>query len=317
MSIRVISYLCPKCGAGVKFSEEDRVIKCFHCGMNFLPTHSEGIERYYFKPQIKNPQRKIESLLRKNGFNKSDYRIIDIDKLFIPVWRGSGQVTGWIAGLSPIKIIVYTEAITVPNGRQITVKRRRREGGIPLKKLMRIEKEILFNAVKFQDIRWRNEEVLNADYGKLFRVYDEKKMVIWGKIITPDVSPQTKKKEINSKFINSSVSLYNGYDPLRHRLKVIGQRIFLYYFPVILIKVKLQKKIVSLTVNGLSGKITSNTLLKKGNAPKRKKSLLLDILTILTSSILFTFLIHTNSLFLKQLGFVISIIIIVYIWIKK
>ncbi|GAH33812.1 unnamed protein product, partial [marine sediment metagenome] len=56
---------------------------------------------------------------------------------------------------------------------QITVKRKREEGGIPLKKLMKIEKEILFNALKFPDIRCRKEEVIKDEYAAFLRVYDE------------------------------------------------------------------------------------------------------------------------------------------------
>lgn len=317
MNIRVISILCPKCGAGVQFCEEDRVIKCLHCGMNFIPVHSEGIERYYLKPQVKNPQTRVKNYLKNRGFKKNNYRIVDTDKFFIPVWKGTGQVTGWISGLSPRKTVVYTETVTAPNGRQITVKRKREEGGIPLKKLMKIEKEVLFNALKFPDIRCRKEEVIKDEYAAFLRVYDEQRMTRWGKIVTPDVSPQLEKKEIKTRFIQSSLSSYIDYEPLRHRLKVMGQRVFLYYFPVTLIKVKLDNQLISLTVNGLSGKVTSNTLLRKESATKRKRILFLDTMVIFLSSLLSASFIHTKSSFPKQIGIIIAFITLLYIWLKR
>ncbi len=317
MKIRAISILCPKCGAGVRFCEEDRVIRCRHCGMNFLPIHSEGIERYYFEPKTKNPQAKAKTFLKEKDYTKADYRIVDIDNFFIPVWRGYGQVTGWLAGLSPRKTVFYTETITTANANQITVRRKRVEGGIPLKKLMRIDKEILLNAVRFPDIRWRNEEVKKDEYIPFLRVYNESKMMGWGKILTADVSPQLEKKEIKKRFIKSSLSFYSDYEPLRHRLKVIGQRIFLYYFPVSLIKVRLENQLVSLTVNGLSGKVTSNAILKEKPIQKNKRFLFTDIMITFLASFLSASLMLTNSLIGRQVAIVIIVITLLYTWIKR
>ncbi len=317
MNIRVISILCPKCGAGVRFHEEDRIIKCLHCGMDFIPVHSDGVERYYFEPRVDNFQTKLKNFLKNKGFKKTNYNIVDVDNFFIPVWKGASQVTGWVSGLSPIKTIVYTEMVTGPNGRQIPVKRKRKKGGIPLKKLIKIEKEILYNAVKFPDIRWRIEEVNKDEYSTSVKVYNEEEMTKWGKILTPDVSPQIEKKDVKTRFIQSSIALYIDYEPFRHRLKVIGQRVFLYYFPVTLLKVKLHNQLIFLTVNRLSGKVTSNTLVRKESVPKRKMTLSLDTILIFLSSFIATSLIHTNNSITSQIGIIIPLVTILYIWLKR
>lgn len=317
MKFRIVSILCPKCGAAVSFHEEDRVIQCSHCGMNFLPVHSEGIERYYFKPQTKKPETKIETYLRSKGFEKKEYKILDIDKFYIPYWRSTGQVTGWIAGLSPLKTVEYHDTASAPDGRTITVTRRRQEGGIPLKKLLRIEKQILKEAVKFPGIRLSVEEVTKAEYAPFLKLFDEAKMSDWGKILTPDVPPRIEKKNIENKFIKSSTMLYIDYNPLLHRLKVVGNRVFLYYFPVILFKVKVNDEIVSVTLNCLSGKITTNKLVKPKEKPGNKIPLLPNILILFLASLLIAFLLRTGNFIAAQIGIVIVIIVITFIWIKK
>jgi hypothetical protein len=317
MAIRIISILCPKCGAGVKFFENDRVIHCIHCGMNFLPAHSEGVERYFFTPQISNVKSSLESYLSSCGLNMGDYSIIDIDNFFIPVWRGNGQIIGWLAGISPLKQYEYTETVSTPTGGQVQVKRKRHEGGIPLKKLLRINKEMLFNAVRFPDLRWRREEVLKPEYEPFLRVFDQSTMNKWGKILTADSSPLTEKKEMKRRFIESSLALYHDYDPLRNRLKVIDHRVFIYYFPLSLARVKINDTIIGMTVNGVSGRVTSNSPIERKVPTKSTPSFLLDTITVLLSSIVSSFLIHSEFTLYRQCGIVIPMIVLLYLWIRR
>jgi hypothetical protein len=317
MSINIISIVCPKCGAGVNYYEKDRVIHCSHCGKNFIALHSDGIERYYYQPQIRKPEKKVVQFLTDKGYGRSEYIILDEDRFFIPVWKGSGQLTGWISGLSPRKLVTKEEWVSTGDGRRVAVRRKKMEGGIPLKKLMKLEKETLLKGANFPDIRWRKEEITNKNYVNFQRIYNSESMKKWGKIITPDTSPGPQKKKIMSKFIASTLSLYADYKPLYHRLKVIGQRTFLYYFPVALYKIKISDRIVFLTVNGMDGKVTSDTILEKKAEPKFKRKLSLDMLLIFIASFLSTSLFHATSHLLKQLGIIIPIILLIYIWIKK
>jgi len=317
MNIRVVSVLCPKCGAGVNFYEKDRVIKCHHCNTNFIPIHSEGVERYYFEAFVRNPQIKVQHFLKQKEFKRNEYKIVDIDHFFIPVWKAIGQVTGWISGLSPRKTVLYTEMVTGPNGTQIPIKRKRETGGIPLKKLMRMDKEMLLNAVHFPDLRWSKEEVSKVEYSSSLEVYNEEKMNKWGKILTPDLSPKLEKKQLLRRFIKSALSLYINYEPLKQRLKVIGLRVFLYYFPVSLFKVELNNQLICLTVNGVSGKVTTNKIFKKEFIPKRKKNFLSDILLIMASSFISTSLIVTKNPTFAQIGIVLVIFTFIFIIIKR
>jgi len=317
MKLRIVSILCPKCGGAVDFHEEDRVIQCSHCGMNFIPVHSEGIERYYFKPQIKNPETRIETYLKGKGCKKNEYKILDTDKFYVPHWRSTGQITGWIAGLSPLKTVEYHDTTSAPDGRTVTVTRRRQEGGIPLKKLLRIEKQILKDAVKFPDIRLSVKEVTKVEYAAFLKLFDEPKMSQWGKILTPDIPPRIEKKNIENKFIKSSTMLYIDYNPFLHRLKVVGNRVFLYYFPVILYKVKINDEIVSVTLNCISGKITANKLIKPKEKPRNKIPLLLNILVLFLASLLTASLLRTGNSIAAQIGIAIAIIVVTFIWIKK
>jgi hypothetical protein len=318
MHLRTTSILCPKCGAAVSFFEEDRVIRCDHCTMHFIPDHSQGVERYYFKHQIRDPLSQVHRLLLKKGFGRDTYRIVDVDTFFFPVWRGNGQITGWIAGLSPFKTYEYTETVRTPTGGQVTMKQKRQEGGIPLKKLIRIEKDMLFRGVKREDLRWRSEEVMDDAYATFLKVYDQEEMTKWGKIFTPDSAPHIKRKEIKHRFIESVRSMYLGYDPLHDRLKVIGERLYLYYFPLALVKVMLNGKLVFLTVNGITGNISSNVPLEKTTKHMRRKPHpLLDTLIVLLSAILASSLFIIDHNFAKQMAIVILIITLTILWIKK
>lgn len=317
MSIKVISAVCPKCGAAVNYYEKDRVIHCRHCRENFLPLHTDGIERYYYQPQVRKPEKKVVQFLTNKGYGRSEYKIIDEDRFFIPVWKGTGQLTGWISGLSPRKMVTKEEWVSAGDGRRVTVKRKKMEGGIPLKKLMKLEKEIVLRGANFPDIRWREDEIKNKNYTNFQRIYDNEAMKKWGKVITPDISPAPQKKKIVYKFIETSLSLYADYKPLHHRLKVIGQRTFLYYFPVTLFKIKILDRIIFLTVNGIDGRVTSDTILMKKTESKIKRMLTLNMLLIFLASFLSSSLFHTGSNLLKQFGIIIPIMLLVYIWIKK
>jgi hypothetical protein len=317
MHLRVTSVLCPKCGAAVSFSEEDRVIRCRHCAMHFIPDHAQGVERYYFEPQIRDPLSAIYRFLFQKGFGRSGYDVIDVDKFFVPVWRGNGQVSGWIAGLSPFKTYEYTEPVRTPTGGQVMMKRRRREGGIPLKKLVRLQKDMLFMGVKRNDLRWHCAEVMKDEYADYLRIYDQEAMAHWGSIFTPDSTPPIKRKEITQRFIASVRSLYLGYDPLLDRLKVIGARLFLYYFPLVLVKVKLNEDLVFLTVNGITGRVSANAPLEKKTSEKRAPQPLTDTLMVLLSSILASSLFLLESGFAKQMAVCIVIVALVILWIRK
>ena len=317
MKIRIISTLCPKCGAAVQFCEKDRVIKCFHCDMDFIPDHAQGIERYYFEPQMKDPRLSVYHFLNNKGIKRTDYRVIDVDTLYFPVWGGSGQVTGWIAGLSPIKTSIVTETVATPSGGHITVRRNRRTGGFPLKKLINIKRDMLFNAVTFQNIRWRKEQVTKTELESFMRVYNEENMSAWGKILTPDNSPYIQKNRIRQKFIATCLSFYIDYKPLRHRLKVIGQRTHLYYFPLALVKVKLNNQLLFFTVNGISGSAISDKPLEKQKSKTSKHSLLFDTTAVFLSAIFSASLITSSNLFTQQIGIAAALLTIFYIWIKQ
>jgi hypothetical protein len=317
MHLRVTSFLCPKCGAAVSFSEEDRVIQCHHCTMYFIPDHAQGIQRYFFEPQVKDPLSAIYHFLREKGFGRTGYEIIDMDKFLVPVWRGSGQVTGWIAGLSPFKTFEYTETITTPSGGQVQMKRKRREGGIPLKKLIRIEKDMLLGGVNRKDLRWRSEEIMKNEHASFLRIYDQEAMEKWGSIFTPDSAPHIKRKELKHRFIESVRSMYLGYDPLHDRLKVIGERLYLYYFPLALVKVKLNEKLILLTVNGITGKVSANTAFEKKTEKAQLPQLIMDSLMILLSSVLATTLFSLDNNFAKQMAIAVIIIVLTILWIKK
>jgi len=317
VKLRIVSILCPKCGAAVNFHEEDRVIKCQHCNTNFIPVHRKGIEAYYFKPQIKRPEVKIDSFLRNKGFSKKEYKILDTDRFFVPKWRATGHVTGWVAGLSPLKTVKYSDNATAPNGRTVTVTRTRQEGGLPLKKLLKIEKQVSRDAIRFPDIRLNVEEVTKPEYSPFLRLFDEQEMSKWGKILTPDTPPSIKKRNVKNAFIKSSIALYIDYNPFVHRLKVIGERIFLYYFPVTLFKIKLGNEIISLTVNELSGKLTSNKLVKAVEEPKKKFPLLLRTFIVLLASLFSTSLVKIGTSIANQIAIMVVIIAIIFIWIEK
>ena len=317
MHLRVTSILCPKCGAAVSFSEEDRVIRCHHCTMHFIPDHAQGIERYFFEPQLRDPLSHIHRFLLEKGFERDTYKIIDVDKFFVPVWRGIGQITGWIAGLSPFKTYEYIETLRTPTGAQINMKRKRREGGIPLKKLIRIEKDMLFGGAKRRDLRWRIEEVMKDEHASCLKVYQQEAMAKWGSIFTPDSAPHIKRKQIKQRFVKSVLRMYVGYDPLHHRLKVIGERIFLYYFPLTLVKLLLHGKLISLTVNGITGRVTSNAAFEEKIEQKKIPRPIMDTLMVLLSSILASSLFAINSGFAKQMAVAILIIVMTILWIKK
>lgn len=317
MQLRAMSVLCSQCGAAVPFSEEDRVIECPHCTICFIPDHAQGVARYYFEPRMEDPSSALHRFLLERGFARDSYEIIDVDKCFVPVWRGTGQVIGWIAGLSPFKTFEYTETVATPSGGRVAMKRKRREGGIPLKKLVRIEKDMRFTGVRRQDLKWRGEEVMNEDYAPFIRVYDQEEMAKWGNIFTPDSAPHVKRKEIRRRFIESVRSMYLGYDPLYDRLKVIGERLFLYYFPVALLKATINGKLLLFTVNGMTGRITTDASLEKKIKKKHLPHLVRDTLMVLLASLAASYLFTIDGNFAKQMAIVIIIIVLTVLWIKK
>jgi hypothetical protein len=263
------------------------------------------------------PLSTIYRFLLEKGFGRDGYEIIDIDKFFVPVWRGNGQVIGWIAGLSPFKTYEYTETIATPSGGQMTMKRKRKEGGIPLKKLIRIEKDMLLGGVKRQDLRWRSEEIMKAEHASFLKVYDQKAMKKWGSIFTPDCAPHIKRKELKHRFIESVRSMYLGYDPLHDRLKVIGERLYLYYFPLALVKVTLNEKLILLTVNGITGRVSSQATFEKKNEKIKIPQLIMDSLMVLLSSIVATTLFSLDNNIAKQMAIAVIIIVLTILWIKK
>ena len=128
---------------------------------------------------------------------------------------------------------------------------------------------------------------------------------------------QIKRKEIKQRFVKSVLRMYVGYDPLHHRLKVIGERIFLYYFPLTLVKLLLHGKLISLTVNGITGRVTSNAAFEKIIEQKKIPRPIMDTLMVLLSSILASSLFALNSGFAKQMAVAILIIVMTILWIKK
>ncbi len=285
--------------------------------MCFIPDHAQGIERYYLKPNIRDPLSALYRFLLEKGFRRDEYQIIDVDTFFIPVWRAQGQVTGWIAGLSPFKTYEYTEVVRTPTGSQVAMKRKRQEGGVPLKKLIRLQKEMLFPAVKRKDIRFRVEEVMKEEHAPFLRIYDQKEMEKWGHAFTPDTPPHIKRKEIRQRFIASVRSLYLGYDPLHDRLKVIGERLFLYYFPLALVKATIDNKLVFLSVNAISGRVASGAPIEKRKEVRKLPQPLTDTAMVFFSSVFASLLFNLESAVAQQVAIGLIIIVMIILWTKK
>ncbi|KQC15209.1 MAG: hypothetical protein APR63_12570 [Desulfuromonas sp. SDB] len=277
-----ISISCPFCAGPVNYISGSKACQCRNCGQFIKIVLTGGIFSYRWNPHSSDLLKIARSNI-SNLLNGESYRILDEDGLYIPVWRASGRIIGWISGRFKIKTVPYV----VQTGDGSSQTYFRKEGGDLVKRIVDTN-----STIHYVDNSFIREHYQSLDFDQLEKnfnlgLFDEDKMNKFGKIFFPEKNSDEALRIFRQKLQEKITSNYNqdDYDYLHISLEVINYNLCIIFHPVYLVRFASERQEGMVLVDGVDLKVFGRTVkpIDKVIPKPMMKSLLESSLTSLVS----------------------------------
>jgi hypothetical protein len=229
---------CPSCGGTVKVAEGAPIAACTSCGIGLLVQGDRGDLTYAVRLKAGRDQVLQGLAAWWRGPSKakdleSVARVMDAFPVFVPVWRVTGQVVGWIFG----------DEEREESGRKITT---------PIERRIATESDMNHAACELGELGIRSVELQSG----VLEPFDEEKVEKQGMIFRP-LTPAREVRELATKqFLEGARNSVTGLKVLKQAaLKVVGLSQSLVYYPLWVVRYDYRGRMYQATADGSSGRL--------------------------------------------------------------
>jgi DNA-directed RNA polymerase subunit RPC12/RpoP len=239
----VIAFSCPNCGAEIEIVEGYTNTKCKYCGSSLLITKKIGAPRVFSRPKINNPKKILRERFAR------DFRVIDLDLIFVPFIKVSSEIIGWLRGYK--KGTIVQEPTYTDSGMNIdNISTPRVVGEKRIKKRIRRILEVKIDPSEFY--RYGINRI-NTE-GKKFEVYDDRLIHRYGDVIDLPLPVKEYLKKASDRLINEIIIGYSDFDEFEHHLKAIKKNAIIYYNPIFFSRIETGGENYTYSFDAVNGK---------------------------------------------------------------
>lgn len=235
-----ISLNCPACGGAIKIDEGGNVAICKYCGSTLFIEGDSGVYTIAFKNKITKDGAILESKSWwAEGFKARDLkrmgRIVECYAIYLPFWNISLKVAGWVCG--------YEEHIHTDSKGNVRRERIPRE--------IMILKEYSFTEIACDpgDLGIRNLKNLSGETS-----FEDFEMIPTFESTTSKDDALQHAKEDALTWARESTRLT---EITFERLHVLPKKIFLFYYPIWVVRYEYRDRMYVCTIDGVTGRIIS------------------------------------------------------------
>lgn len=258
-----VSISCPSCASPVSYATGNKVCRCLSCGTVLKILLTGGIFSYRKEIQESILEKAVKTSLNEFCQN-NDYRIIDRDVIFLPIWRAEGRVTGWVSGKVNKKRTPYSVEDGKGNKRVLF----RTEGGEVLRRIIDVPLTFFDVDNAFFREYFPSVDLFSGVRGDNLLLFDENKMKDSGKIYFPEKEIEEAKAVFIKKMKETALSYWDAkkFDFFRSVSEVLNFNLTLIFYPVLLVRFVVPKREGFVIIDCTTGKTAGRkmTAVKSG-----------------------------------------------------
>lgn len=243
---------CADCGASLRIGEGERSVRCRYCGAALLIAAPAGVRTWIVRCSVSEGAARLAALHHlaeeTNGAVRARHTaILDLRLIYVPFWRMTGRMAGWICGDEIVRRVVET---SVPGPEGTRTVRRVEEERRPFSKL--VCKRVDWSApacslrhLGLQGIalRTRMLEWESFDHGMRETINTALPM-----------KSARRAREDGYRYFTGIVAP-SGSMVRASRFDLLGEDLSIYYFPVYLLRYRHRDRIFSTTIDGVDGHV--------------------------------------------------------------
>ena len=231
---------CPACGGAISIVEGEDTLVCPYCSSTLFIEGDQGVSTLAFKNRL-NRQAAIDATMSwwTHGWKARDLKraggITEVYPIYLPFWRASTRVAGWICG--------YQERRYTDNKGRVHVER------VPKEVMVLNDYQYSEIASDPGDLGIRSLRNFSGETG--FADFD----------MIPTFEATTSRDDAVAKAKADALSRGRSGAKVPHvtmeRLHVFPRRLSMVYYPVWVVRYKYRDRMYMDTVDGVTGKVIS------------------------------------------------------------